>query len=377
MSKLLNRWAVLAGCLPFTLHAQQCGGDERWAVKMGADQGAAMVNIQQPIATKLSDLVAITRPAVPSDDITRTPAEREVRVIDAHLVKFKQETGKTGDSDYHLVISDETLLYSAGGMKQPASPHSVIAEIPNPDCVGGRNGTVTSASRFQSELASVRGAFEQQFGDIKSGWNDAAGIRVRLTGVVFFDRPHGQVGRALNGLELHPLLAIEFNPTDSAVPPPPAVVLANPGFEDGPTGWTASADVITQNKAEAAHTGQWKAWLGGYGSSHSDKLWQTVTLPATTGAVSLQFYLHVDTEEESSSAFDKLRVRVRDQSGALLQTIATFSNLNAVTGYRLQSIDLSAFAGRIVRIAFETQEDNGSATSFVVDDVKVIVKQQL
>src|SRR3990172_7493102 len=221
----------------------QCGGEERWAVKMGADPGAGQVQIQSPQVTTLHDLVQIPRPTLPTDDFTRTVQERSVWVLKGRLVKFKQETGKTGDSDFHLVISDETLLYSPGGAKSTASPHSIIAEVPDPACVGGRDGSVTGPSLFQSQLVSVRDKFVQRFPNSHSSWNDAGGIAVRLTGVAFFDRPHGQVGRAPKGLELHPLLAIEFNP-DSLVQPA-TEVLVNPGFENGGQGWTASSGVIT------------------------------------------------------------------------------------------------------------------------------------
>lgn len=37
-------------------------------------------------------------------------------------------------------------------------------------------------------------------------------IKLRVTGVVFFDRVHGQVGVACNGVELHPVLDIEKVP---------------------------------------------------------------------------------------------------------------------------------------------------------------------
>jgi len=37
-------------------------------------------------------------------------------------------------------------------------------------------------------------------------------IKVRVTGVVFFDRVHGQIGVAPNGVELHPVLDIEKVP---------------------------------------------------------------------------------------------------------------------------------------------------------------------
>lgn len=191
------------------LHAQ-CGGEERWWVKMGADAAAVGLASQTPVATTLPDLVLLPRPALPSDEETRLAEEQEVRTIDAFLVKFKKESGKKGDQDYHLVIADETLLFSKGGAKSPVSPHSVIAEVPDPQCVSGRKQTVTGPSHFAAELAQVRTAFETQFPSPKGGWNETNGIPVRLTGVVFFDRPHGQVGRALHGLELHPLLRIRI-----------------------------------------------------------------------------------------------------------------------------------------------------------------------
>lgn len=364
---------ILAG----TLHAQTaCGGEERWAVKMAADTGAHSIDTQNPIVTSLHDLVRLTRPSLPSDDFIRTAPERKVRIVDGRLVRFKKETGKTGDSDFHLVISDETLLYSPGGAGTTPSPHSVIAEIPDPACVMGRDSTVTTPSRFAAELSTTLAAFTQRFPNPSHGWNDAQGIPVRLTGVVFFDRAHGQVGRALNGLELHPLLSIEFNPSPLAGPAvtTASVALVNPGFESGSTGWTATADVITTVPAEPAHSGSGVAWLGGYGTAHTDRIWQEVALPADAGGIALTFFLHIDTVEPSDNPFDKLRIRVRAPNGQFLGTLKTFSNLNASPGYTLHSVDLTQFKGRTVRLEFEVHEDNGSITSFVLDDLAVVVE---
>ncbi len=378
---LLRRLICLAPAYGFLLsvplNAQAaCGGEERWAVKMAADPGAAEIDLQNPIVTTIHDLVRLTRPTVPSDDVTRTAQERIVRIVDGRLVRYKKETGKTGDSDFHLVISDETLLYSLGGAGSVASPHSVIAEIPDPLCVAGRDSTVTTPSRFATQLDTVLARFTQQFPNTSSGWKDAQGIPVRLTGVVFFDRPHNQVGRALNGLELHPLLSIEFNP---APLPGPAIVTAtvaldNPGFENGPTGWTTSTDVISTSPNQPAHTGSGKAWLGGYGTPHTDRIWQEVALPAAATAISLTFFLHIDTEEPSTNPNDKLRIRVRAPNGQFLGALKTFSNLNAAPGYILHSLDLTQFKGRTVRLEFEVQEDNGSITSFVIDDLALVVE---
>lgn len=354
----------------------QCGGEERWALKVGADTAAANIDWLHPLVTPMHELVQLPRPPLPADDGTRTTAERIVRVVEGRLVKFKEERGKTGDSDFHLVLSDETLLYSAGGGGTTVSPHSVIAEIPDPACVGGRNGTVTAPSHFAAQLAATRAKFTTQFPHITSGWNDASGTSVRVTGVVFFDRDHGQVGRALNGLELHPLLDIEFDPQPLAptLIASNEIALINPGFELGDSGWSTTTGVITTNPDQAAHAGSGKAWLGGYGTAHTDKLSQDVTLPAGTTAASLSFYLHIETDESKPTSYDRLRVRVRDPNGALLKTLEVFSNLQAEAGYALHSFDLTPWRGQRVRISLEATEDKGSRTSFVIDDVAVVTE---
>ncbi|WBO68270.1 M4 family metallopeptidase [Streptomyces camelliae] len=138
-------------------------------------------------------------------------------------------------------------------------------------------------------------------------------------------------------------------------------LLANPGFESGSTGWTATSGVITNDTGEAAHGGSYKAWLDGYGSSHTDTLSQSVTIPAGCKAT-LTFWLHIDTAESGSTAYDKLTV------SAGSTTLATYSNVNAASGYTQKTFDLSSLAGRTVTLKFNGVEDSSLQTSFVVDD---------
>lgn len=362
---------------PASSQAQNCGGVERWAVKVGGDSGAASIVTSSPIQTPLHTLVTIPRPAnLPTDDVTRAPEERQVRTVAARLLKFKLESGRTGDQDYHLVMTDDTLLFSPGGSGTQASPHSFVAEIVNPACVGGRHGNSPTPSAFAAQLAAVFAKFESHFAEISGGWNDAEGIPVTVTGLVFFDRPHGQTGRAPNGVEIHPVLDIDFSPLTPAVPPlPTATLIQNGGFESGTTGWSSSANVITTDNREPAHSGIRKAWLGGYGETHTDRLSQQVTLPAIASGISLQFQLHISTAEESLQAFDRLRVRVRDANGQLLTTLKVYSNLQAAPGFALQTLSLTQFKGRTIRIELVSEEDNGSETSFVVDDFVIIIEQ--
>ncbi|MEV0944843.1 M4 family metallopeptidase [Micromonospora wenchangensis] len=137
--------------------------------------------------------------------------------------------------------------------------------------------------------------------------------------------------------------------------------LTNPGFESGSTGWTATSGVITSSASQAAHGGSYKAWLNGYGSTHTDTVTQSVTIPAGCRAT-LSFWLHIDTAESGSTAYDRLTVKAGST------TLATYSNVNAASGYVQRSFDVSALAGSTVTISFSGVEDSSLQTSFVVDD---------
>jgi hypothetical protein len=150
-------------------------------------------------------------------------------------------------------------------------------------------------------------------------------------------------------------------------------LLRNPGFESGNTIWSSTAGVIGQNgPAEPAHTGTWDAWLDGYGTTHTDTLAQTVTIPAACTNTKFSFWLHIDTAETTTTtAYDKLKVQVLNSSGTVLSTLATFSNLNHASGYQQHSYSLGSFAGQTVRLKFTGTEDISLQTSFVVDDTAV------
>ncbi|GAA1269337.1 hypothetical protein GCM10009665_67340 [Kitasatospora nipponensis] len=142
-------------------------------------------------------------------------------------------------------------------------------------------------------------------------------------------------------------------------------LLGNPGFETGTAApWTASAGVIDNSSSEAAHGGSWKAWMDGYGSTHTDTLSQTVTIPAGCHA-SLSFWLHIDTAETGTTAYDKLTVQANST------TLATYSNVNKNTGYVQKTFDLSSYAGQSVTLKFTGTEDSSLQTSFVIDDTAI------
>jgi Zn-dependent metalloprotease len=148
----------------------------------------------------------------------------------------------------------------------------------------------------------------------------------------------------------------------------PGNKLGNPGFETANAPWTATAGVLGNTSGQTAHTGTKYAWLNGYGTTHTDTLQQTVTIPSGCTSYALSFWLHIDSAETTTTvAFDKLTVTL----GAT--TLATYSNLNKASGYVLKTFNVSGFAGQTVVLKFSATEDASLQTSFVIDDTALNV----
>ncbi|HEU4511830.1 MAG TPA: S8 family serine peptidase [Nocardioidaceae bacterium] len=153
----------------------------------------------------------------------------------------------------------------------------------------------------------------------------------------------------------------------STPPPPSGNLLGNPGFESGNTVWAATSGVVTSSTGRPARSGSWKAWLDGYGSSHTDTLSQSASIPSTVTGATLSFWIRIDSAETTTStAYDTLRVQV--VADGVTTTLATYSNLNENTGYVQRSFDLSSYKGKTVTVRFTGTEDSSLQTSFVLDD---------
>ncbi len=155
--------------------------------------------------------------------------------------------------------------------------------------------------------------------------------------------------------------------------------IENGGFEAGTTTspWVMTSGVICSNSTcsgVTAHSGNWFAWLNGYGTTHVDTVDQTITLPAGKRTATLSFYLHIDTQEMGTRAYDTLAVQVLNTSGTVLGTLATYSNVNAATGYALKSLSMNGYIGKTVKLRFKGSEDASLATSFIIDDVSMVVQ---
>jgi subtilase family serine protease len=157
----------------------------------------------------------------------------------------------------------------------------------------------------------------------------------------------------------------------------PTQILANTGFESGTTPWTGTtADICTTScGSESPNGGTHFVWLDGYGTTHTETIAQQIAIPAGKTAATLQYYLHIDTAETTTStAYDTLKVQVLNTSGTVLATLATYSNLNKNTGYTVHTNSLAPYIGQTVVIKFTGAEDSSLQTSFVIDDVTLTVQ---
>ncbi len=154
--------------------------------------------------------------------------------------------------------------------------------------------------------------------------------------------------------------------------------IVNGGFESGTTSWAGTTGVIGNWNIspyyQPAFEGVNAAFLGGNGKTTTETLYQTVSLPSTATSATLSFYLHIDTKETGTTVYDKLAVQVRNSSGTVLKTLATYSNANAASGYQVRTFDVSAYKGQTIRVHFNMTEDAALATNFLVDKVSLIVK---
>ena len=149
-------------------------------------------------------------------------------------------------------------------------------------------------------------------------------------------------------------------------------LFGNTGFETGSAApWTMSSGTLCSNSTcggETAYSGSWFAWLDGYGTTHTDTVSQSVTIPSAVSKGTLQFYLHIDTAEIGSTAYDKLTVQVGST------TVATFSNVNAASGYQVHAYTVNVSPGTKVTVKFTGTEDSSNQTSFVLDNVTFTVQ---
>jgi hypothetical protein len=215
----MKRHTLLALLLILTsataARAQRCGV-ERWPVKTGTDKDVSKIDLTHPRTVTINDLrqlhhgTAFAKTPLRNHRTTRIdPAELQAFTLDATMIAYKREGGPTGDSDYHIVLQDN----SCPGSKAKCT---VVVEIPLAACVDSAPNPGSNRQFIEEHITQARHDFDAFVVKDKPATLDieqrfrVTSIPVRVFGVGFFDFDHGQRGRAPNVFEIHPVLRITF-----------------------------------------------------------------------------------------------------------------------------------------------------------------------
>ncbi|HET9399988.1 MAG TPA: hypothetical protein VFO34_03470 [Candidatus Acidoferrales bacterium] len=188
---LIFYWSRTAKKAPANSQITTCGmpcGEERWLVKTLMDQDASKINFVPQTAT-VAWLVSQPAPSHLPQDSRIAPIETQTYSVHAQLVGYKLEK----DHDIHIVIAD---------LDHP--DETMIVEIPSKDCASA------CASPRLPDFEAARAIFDGRFGEPHEEFRRMSAT-VDVTGVGFFDYLHRQTGVAVNGIELHPVLSIQFH----------------------------------------------------------------------------------------------------------------------------------------------------------------------
>ncbi len=266
-------------------------GVERWSVKTGTDADIGSVNLSSTSSNTISTLRSWTAPNPIPPNNRVSPYETTDWVINATLTQYKLET----DSDYHLVIQD-------------ASGNTMIAEIPDPACVG-------AGSPFTARIQAARAAFDAKYGATTSF--QTANIPVQLTGIGMFDFLHGQTGVAPNGIELHPVLNIVFNPGNGN---PDFSLSAAPGTLSETQG--ANVSTVISVTPSSGFTGNVAFTASGLPSG------VTASFSPTGSATSTTLILSASSTAATGAAV----ITITGTSGSLIHTALVNLTVNAAAG---------------------------------------------
>jgi hypothetical protein len=176
-----------------------CGSDRR-EVKQLLDDDAENVAFGNVIDSTVKRIGNLKRPAETGP--TRQKKERRVyrvRVILDSIPPSTTSPGKklgykteTNDNDIHLAVRDSTGA-------------TMVVEFPNHACTAGakRRAAMESARAALVKACSKKTPPR----DPPQSFVELHG-KATITGVLFFDFPHHQRGKAPNTAELHPVLSV-------------------------------------------------------------------------------------------------------------------------------------------------------------------------
>lgn len=173
-----------------SFNSQSDCGVYRWDYKILIDADGLLLLKAEAKTSSINKLTKIKRPPNSALKNQRADAENQKVIVTAIITAY----GKEEDGDYHLVL------------QSPTTDSTLIAEIPDPNC-----DKLKGFPTLKKLYSKARSFIEANIGNVPSRVTDldeSEQIKVKVTGIPFFDkRAHGN-GHAANGIEIHPILKI-------------------------------------------------------------------------------------------------------------------------------------------------------------------------
>lgn len=177
---------VLSG---LTYAQPSCGvhcGTERWKVKSANDTTVGTIDPTEVTKT-VHWMRTRTRPTSLPNFTRLVGVERMTFKIRGVVLGFKKED----DKDFHVILAQSTN-----------HSRTMIIEFKDVQC------SDVCSSTFRDQIRQARDDFIARFGQPTTSFKMLDDpVLVEIVGIGFFDRMHGQRGRALpSGLEIHPVI---------------------------------------------------------------------------------------------------------------------------------------------------------------------------
>ena len=260
--------------------------------------------------------------------------------------------------------SPNRLLYSLFGGGTPGDTAPPTTSITSPANGATVSNTITVAANAADNVGVTR--VELYVDGVLTGSDTTGPYQISWNTTTATNGGHGLQTRAFDAAG-NVGSSSTVNVTVSNSTGGGGELIVNGGFEGSASPWTLSGNAYWSAGGNQ-HSGTGYTVLGFYNNA-SGAEYQTVTIPASHPA-NLTFWLNITTSESLTTAFDFLFAEVRSTSGALLGTLATYSNRNA-SAYSQKSFSLASWRGQTVRVQFRATTDGSLTTAFRVDDVSL------
>jgi hypothetical protein len=184
---------LVAGTLGYTQQKSLQCGQWRQDVKTLTDKGGASLLNANPVVTDFDHFLDAQAPR--SLDLKSTtdktqhrfPSEKEVVEIDAYITTI---TFTEDEHNFRMVLRSQ------------GSEHTMFAELPNPDC--------QLLDRFPAQRAQFSQTWKELSGIMDRISKDSKPVKVKITGVRFWDAPGIERGESASGAEICPILKVTW-----------------------------------------------------------------------------------------------------------------------------------------------------------------------